>query len=103
MGTTWAEIPIAFRSACTSVAIWLRCTLLEVTTMLNSTGWPLESSSMFSAFQEKPGGIPLQRGGFPLRFQRGVIISAQAADDLRIARLKADHLRILRRDHNEHK
>src|ERR1043166_4660940 len=54
-------MPIAFRSACTRVAIWLRCALLEITTMLNSTGWPLESSSVFSAFQEKPADFNSSR------------------------------------------
>src|SRR5260221_7897335 len=61
MGTTWAAIPICFRSSCTSVAICPRCVLLELTRMVNSTAWPLESTSAPSDFQENPAAFKSSR------------------------------------------
>src|SRR5215475_178802 len=47
-------------------------------------------------FQPRTGVIQLEVAGLLLRLQRGIIISAQTADDPRFAGAKTDYLRILR-------
>ena len=67
MGTTCTLIPICLRSAWIRVAICLRCALLALARMENSTGWPAESISVPSAFQRNPA---LRRRSFAFASDR---------------------------------